>query len=315
VEARNPLDYIHSLSQNTLAEIREQLRRLHPKELDEGGIAGALGQYCKVLVDRYSINIEFTAETELALSRSKQAELYYIAREALWNVVKHARANSITVTSGMARGIDTIAHKGALSKNGRTVAILGSGLDVIYPDENKPLFEMICENGAVISEYPLGTKPDAQNFPKRNRIISGLSIGTVIIESRLTGGAIQTAALALEQNREVFAVPGNLGVVQSEGTNSLIQKGEAKLITNAEDIFVELNLKIQPEIGKNIPKPKIELNFFEQNLLELLNDQPKHIDKISIEAKMSAADCLVHLLSLEFRDLVRQLPGKNFVKY
>ncbi len=222
--------------------------------------------------------------------------------------------NGITVVSGMARGIDTFAHKGSLSSNGRTIAILGSGLDVIYPQENKPLFDEISEKGAVISEYPLGTKPDAQNFPKRNRIISGFSKGTLVIETRLKGGAMQTAALALEQNREVFAVPGNLGIDQSEGTNILIQKGEAKLVRNSEDIFIELNLKIKPEIGKNIPKPSMDLNIFEQNIFELISDEPKHIDKISKESKLSSSDCLVHLLSLEFREMIKQLPGKNFVR-
>ena len=229
-------------------------------------------------------------------------------------LAKDIAVNSFTVVSGMARGIDTIAHKAALSKNGRTIAILGSGLDIIYPYENKRLFDSIHENGAVISEYPLGTKPDAQNFPKRNRIISGLSLGTLIIESRISGGAIQTASLALEQNREVFALPGNLGTSQSEGTNRLIQRGEAKLITNAEDIFVELNLKILPKVGKNIPKPSIDLNLFEQQIFEKLTEQPKHIDRISVDAEMNASDCLVHLLSLEFKELVKQLPGKNFVR-
>lgn len=223
-------------------------------------------------------------------------------------------SNSITVVSGMARGIDTIAHNGALSMNGRTIAILGSGLDVIYPYENKNLYDRICENGAVISEYPLKTKPDAQNFPKRNRIISGFSLGTLVIESKITGGAIQTASLALEQNKEVFAVPGNLGMPQSEGTNKLIQKGEAKLILNSEDIFVELNMKVQSKLGKNISKPAADLNLFEQNVFNKLTDEPKHIDIISSEANMSASECSVHLLSLEFRDLIKQLPGKNFVK-
>jgi DNA processing protein len=230
------------------------------------------------------------------------------------NFAKEMALNSVSVISGMARGIDTIAHKSTLSKKGRTIAVLGSGLDVVYPYENKRLFEEITENGAVISEYPLSTQPDAQNFPKRNRIISGLSLGTLVIESGIKGGAIQTARLALEQNREVFAVPGNLGVQQSEGTNLLIQKGEAKLVKTAEDIFVELNMKIQPEIGKNIPKPTENLNFFEQNLFDLITDQPQHIDKISHKANLGAGDCLVHLLSLEFRDLIKQLPGKNFVR-
>ncbi len=146
----------------------------------------------------------------------------------------------ITIVSGMARGIDSIAHITTLKENGRTVAIIGSGLDVIYPPENKKLFQEISEKGLIISEYPPGTQPDAQNFPKRNRIISGLSLGTVVIETGIKGGAMQTASFALDQGKEVFAVPGNLGVRQSEGTDLLIQKGEAKLIRSAEDVLVEL---------------------------------------------------------------------------
>lgn len=218
----------------------------------------------------------------------------------------------ITIVSGLARGIDSIAHKSALKRNGRTVAVIGSGLDVIYPPENKKLFDEISEKGLVVSEFKLGTKPDAQNFPKRNRIISGLSLGCLIIETAKTGGAMQTGAFALDQNREVFALPGNLGTRQSEGTNLLIQKGEAKLITSSEDILVDLELKLKPIIGKNIPKPNAELNLFEQKIINSLNNEPVQIDKIAAVTNISTSDCLVHLLSLEFKGLVKQLPGKMF---
>ena len=179
---------------------------------------------------------------------------------------------------------------------------------------NKKLFQSISQNGAVISEYKLGTKPDAQNFPKRNRIISGISLGTLVVETKLSGGALQTAAFALEQNKEVFAIPGNLGNTQSEGTNLLIQKGEAKLVRTCNDILVELNLKIEPQIGKNIAKPTYDLNMFEEKIYGLLSNKEKHIDLIANESKINSSECLVHLLSLEFRDFVKQLPGKNFVK-
>lgn len=221
-------------------------------------------------------------------------------------------SQNITVVSGLARGIDSIAHKSALKNGGRTIAIIGSGLDVIYPPENRKLFNEIALNGAVMSEFPLGTKPDAQNFPRRNRIISGLSLGCLVVESAMTGGAMQTAAFSLDQNREVFAIPGNLGVRQSEGTNRLIQKGEAKLVSNAEDILVELELKLKPVIGKNIPKPSVELNMFEEKILTTLQDDPLQIDKISALTELTTSECLVHLLSLEFKGLVKQLPGKVF---
>jgi DNA processing protein len=220
----------------------------------------------------------------------------------------------IPIVSGMARGIDSIAHKTALKNKSRTIAVLGSGLNVIYPPENKKLYDEISESGVVITEYGIDTKPDAVNFPKRNRIISGLSLGSVIIETGITGGAMQTAAFALDQGREVFAIPGNLGVRQSEGTNLLIQKGEAELIASAEDILVELELKLKPIIGKNIPKPSVELNLFEEQILANLENEPLQIDTLAVKSNLSTSDCLVHLLSLEFKGVVKQLPGKVFMR-
>jgi len=212
----------------------------------------------------------------------------------------------------MARGIDSIAHKATLKAGKRTIAIIGSGLDVIYPPENKKLFDEISENGLIISEYELGMKPNAENFPKRNRIISGLSLGCIVVETGIAGGAMQTASFALDQNREVFAVPGNLNVKQSEGTNLLIQRGEAKLIRNSEDVLLELELKLKPIIGKNIQKPKIEMNLFEEKIISVLKNEPVQIDVIALSTNLNTSDCLVHLLSLEFKGLVKQLPGKMF---
>lgn len=229
-------------------------------------------------------------------------------------IVTDLARQKITIVSGMARGIDSIAHKTALINAGRTIAVLGSGLNVIYPPENKKLYDEIVESGAVVTEYSLDTKPDAVNFPKRNRIISGLSLGCVVVETGITGGAMQTAALALDQGREVFAVPGNLGIRQSEGTNLLIQKGEAELVRSAEDILIELELKLKPVIGKNIPRPDIELNLFEEQILSHLNNEPIQIDILASKANLSTSDCLVHLLSLEFKGIVKQLPGKTFIR-
>ncbi len=219
---------------------------------------------------------------------------------------------NITIVSGLARGIDSIAHRTALKAGGRTIAVIGSGLDVIYPPENKKLFYEIAENGAVVSEYKLGTKPDAQNFPKRNRIISGLSLGTVVVETRKNGGALQTAAFALDQNREVFAVPGNINIQQSEGTNTIIKRGEAKLITSASDILDELSIKLNPS-ANNKNKPNVEVNLFEQKILDTLSYNPVHIDKIAASSNLNTSECLVYLLSLEFKGLIKQLPGKNFI--
>lgn len=218
----------------------------------------------------------------------------------------------ITIVSGMARGIDSIAHTGALKCGGRTIAVIGTGLDVIYPPENKKLVESICENGAIISEFIMGTQPDASNFPKRNRIISGLSLGCIIIETGIKGGAMQTARFALDQNREVFALPGNVNVKQSEGTNYLIQRSEAKLIRIAEDVLIDLELKLKPVLGKNIPKQQHELSLFEEKIINALNNKPLHIDMIAATTDLATSDCLVYLLSLEFKGLIKQLPGKMF---
>ncbi len=219
---------------------------------------------------------------------------------------------NITVVSGLARGIDSITHAAALKNSARTIAVIGSGLDIVYPPENKKLFEQISECGLIVSEYPLGTKPDAQNFPRRNRIISGMSLGCIIIETGITGGAMQTAAFALEQNREVFAVPGNLGVKQSEGTNLLIQRGEAKLVRSAEDVLVELNIKLKTaeiNAGKTMHEG---LNLFEEKIISTLESGTLHIDQIAMQTGFTVSDCLVHLLTLEFKGLTKQLPGKFF---
>lgn len=222
-------------------------------------------------------------------------------------------SQGITIASGLARGIDSVAHEAALKTNGRTIAVLGCGINVIYPPENKKLYDKIPNSGLLISEFPLGTKPDAQNFPSRNRIISGLSLGCIVVESGVLGGALQTAEFALDQGREVFAIPGNLGVKQAEGSNTLIQQGGAKLVRNPEDILVELELKLKPVIGKSIPKPNVDINLFEQKILTVLEDKEMQIDNIATQTGLSTSDCLVNLLTLEFKGLVKQLPGKMFI--
>jgi len=201
-----------------------------------------------------------------------------------------------------------------VQNNGRTIAVLGSGVDVIYPSENKNLSEDILKNGALISEFPIGTIPDAPNFPKRNRIISGLSRGVVVVETGLTGGAMITAKLALDQGREVFAVPGNIGVRQSEGTLALIQRGEAKLVINTNDILVEIGAQ-KAKHNESAEREKMlnSLNLFEQKLMQVLSQEPMQIDIIANVTSLSVSDCLVYLLSLEFKGLIQQLPGKMFV--
>lgn len=227
-----------------------------------------------------------------------------------------ARAG-VTVVSGLARGIDTVAHSAALRSGGRTIAVIGSGLDVVYPPENRDLLERICTSGAVVSEFPMGTTPEAQNFPKRNRIISGLSLGTLVVETDLTGGAMITANLALDQNREVFAIPGQIDRRRSRGCHALIREGRAKLVESIEDIVAELGPKLGPfpaRIGSHVPDRPATLGLFEQALLDMLTETPSHIDALAAKSGFSTSDALVNLLALEFKGLARQLPGKMFVR-
>ncbi len=226
----------------------------------------------------------------------------------------------ISVVSGMARGIDTVSHKGALNADGRSIAVLGCGLDNPYPPENKELFESLSNNGCVISEFPLGTPPNKENFPKRNRLISGLSLGVVVVEATINSGSLITANCALQQNREVFAIPGNVTSRNSEGTNALIKKG-AKLVQKVEDILEEIapHLKgllcssknISGEIFSKNPNG-LEITDEEKAICNILSSEPKHIDAISRETKIRTSRLLGMLLGLEIKDVVKQAEGKRF---
>ncbi|MBC8184209.1 DNA-protecting protein DprA [candidate division KSB1 bacterium] len=231
-------------------------------------------------------------------------------------ISKDLGKKGITIVSGLARGIDTLSHLAALRSGSRTIAVLGSGLDKIYPPENKKLADKIFNQGAVISEFPFGTKPDGPNFPRRNRIIAGLSLGTIVIEAGIKSGALLTANYALEHNREVFAVPGNINSPRSDGANQLIKDG-ARPISGANDVLIELAqplkyfLKSEKEPENKIPK---NLSDIEKTILEVLSGDPIHIDTLAPKIGKSTAETLSLLLPLEFKDLVKQLPGKLFVK-
>jgi DNA processing protein len=227
---------------------------------------------------------------------------------------EHLAGLGLTIVSGLARGIDTTAHAAALKAGGRTLAVIGSGIDVIYPSENKRLAERISHKGAILSEYEMGAKPDAVNFPRRNRIISGLALGTLIVETTETGGAMITASTALDQNREVFAVPGPITESRSSGTNRLIKEGRAKLVDCVDDIVSELQTKLTPRLKTEEKRIEIPLSLFERRLLDCLGTEPLHIDAIAEQTSLATSDALVNLLSLEFKGLVKQLPGKLFVR-
>lgn len=238
-------------------------------------------------------------------------------RNVCLNLVKELSGMKIPIISGMAKGIDSVSHLSALSNDNLTYAILGSGVDVVYPAENRKLYQEICERGVVISEYEPGAKPDKVNFPRRNRIISGISLGTIIIETGIRGGSMITAELAIDQNKEIFAVPGSIYSKRSEGANFLIKQGMAKLISGADDVINELEYKLSGYIEKSETKTagkEIELNLFERKLYEEIKDEPVHIDSLSEQTELNISDCLVNLLSLEFKGLIRQLPGKKFIR-
>ncbi|MBV6479070.1 MAG: hypothetical protein HGGPFJEG_01831 [Ignavibacteria bacterium] len=225
---------------------------------------------------------------------------------------------NIPLISGFARGIDTIVHRVSLKQGNLTYAVLGSGADVIYPFENRKLYYDMVEKGAVISEFEPGAKPDKVNFPRRNRIISGISVGTLVVESGIKGGALLTAEIAVDQNKEVFALPGYINSRQSEGTNELIKKGQAKLVTCTDDILVELQSKLNTVSNKKTEKVSDSvmesMNDSERKIFNALDYEPVHIDKINEITSLDISDCLVSLLSLEFKNLVKQLPGKNFIR-
>jgi DNA processing protein len=215
-----------------------------------------------------------------------------------------------TIVSGMARGIDTLAHTAAIKSGGRSIAVLGSGIDIPYPAENKGLIEKIASSGYVMSEFSLGTKPDKENFPKRNRLISGLSLGVLVVEATAESGSLITATYAMEQGKEVFAVPGCINSLNSEGTNGLIKKG-AKLVQKVEDVVEEL-APILKGFLRSKEKAKIELTVDEQRVCDIMTSEPRHVDVLSRESSMPASKVLGILLSLELKGIARQAEGKKF---
>lgn len=217
----------------------------------------------------------------------------------------------LTVISGCARGIDTVAHTGAL-QTGRTIAILGGGVDVPYPYENRGLLVKIAENGAVVSEFVPGTRPDAWRFPVRNRLISGMSLGILVVESGLTGGAMITATIAGEQGRDVWALPGTTDNAASQGPHSLIKEG-AKLAECAEDIMKDLGIETEAPARERSPLPG-NLSPDQKAVIGVLTLHPKHVDEIITECKLSPAAASSALTLLEMMGHIRRVPGNSYVR-
>lgn len=251
----------------------------------------------------------------LAIVGSRNATPY--GRKTTKRLCRELTRHGMTVVSGMARGIDTAAHLGALEEGGVTLAVLGSGLECIYPAENRTLYERIAATGAVISELPLAAGPDAHHFPQRNRIISGISVGTVVVEATRRSGSLITARLAAEQNREVFAVPGSIESFKSIGTHQLIKNG-AKLVTQVGDVLEELPrwalAARRPAATRRqaAAQPAAPLSEAEASVFENLSVYPIHVDDLTRRLKMEAGQLSSILLSLELKGLVRQDPGKLF---
>lgn len=271
-------------------------------------------------------NVEVLAQPGIALVGTRHPTPYGIGMAE--RLACDLAARGLVIFSGLARGVDTAGHRGALSAKGKTVAVFGTGVEIVYPRENSKLVDqMLALGGAVISEFPMGTFPAPQNFPIRNRIISGISIGVLVIEAAEYSGTRITARCALEQNRDVFAVPGNVTNKNSWGPNTLIKQG-AKLVATWEDIWEELppqvRLTLQPEGASESPAgqtaslfQEAELSPHEKKIFALLKaDESTHIDEIveRLEPALSSSDIFAALFELELTGKVKQLPGKNFVR-
>jgi DNA processing protein len=252
-------------------------------------------------------------EACLAIVGTRRPTIY--GRQVTEEIVGDLARSNVAIISGLARGIDSVAHRTALDAGGVTVAVFGSGLDIVYPAENAKLAQAILERGALVSEYPLGVKPKPEYFPLRNRIMSGLSLGVLVVEAGEKSGALITAHQAVEQNREVFAVPGSILSPASQGTNRLIQEG-AKLVRSYTDILEELNLTIvvqQAKIEGFFPAEQSATCTSESAILRQLSSEPNHIDEICRRSGLPMPEVSSTLAVLELKGVARQVGNMNYV--
>lgn len=256
----------------------------------------------------YKGNIELLNQTSLAVVGTRKITAY--GQQVVPKIVAPLVAQNITIVSGLALGIDALAHQTCINNNGSTIAVLGSGLDQIYPASNRYLAEKIINTGLIISEYPPGTPPLKHHFPYRNRIISGLCLGTIVIEGNEDSGSLITAKYALDQNREIFAVPGNILAQYSTGTNKLIKMG-AKLITSTEDIFEELNIEQTKQF--NQAQKVIADNKEEEIILNILSNEPLHVNDIIKQVQLDVATTNSTLSLMEIKGKIKNLGGSNYV--
>jgi DNA processing protein len=248
-------------------------------------------------------------EWAVAMVGTRKASVY--GREVARRLSGELAASGVTVVSGLARGIDGVAHQAALASGGRTLAVLGSGVDVIYPSEHRRLAQAVMENGALVSDYPLGSRPEASNFPPRNRIISGLSLGTVVVEAGQRSGALITADCALDQGREVFAVPGSILNPGSRGCNRLLREG-AHVVTEALDVLEVLHLDQVPE--KQAARMALPDNPTEAAVFQRLSAEPRHLDDIARGSGMPVEVVSSTLVMMELKGMVRQVGRLQYVR-
>ena len=253
---------------------------------------------------------ELSPEDDWAVAIVGTRRVTPYGRQVTEQVAAFLAANGVTVVSGLARGVVAIAHNAAVKAGGRTLAVFGSGVDKIYPPENRVLAEQICEHGAILSDYAPGTPPESSNFPPRNRIISGLSMAVVVIEAGKTSGALITAEFAAEQGREVFAVPGNILAPQSKGTNKLIQQGALPLLS-VEDIMQALNLT---RVGQHkAARRALPADEVEAKLLTAIGDEPLHVDEIRNQTGLPVEKVSATLVMMELKGMIRQVGSMHYV--
>jgi DNA processing protein len=314
------------LGGKTITAIIAERKRLDPQLLYEKVVAGGMrvvtiedADYPVPLKQIYAPpvllyvkgNLPLPGELVIAMVGSRQATPY--GRQVALKLAAELAGYGIWVVSGLARGIDSCVHRGVLREGGKTVSVLGSGLDVVYPRENVRMLQEIIVSGGAVSEYPPGTQPLPGHFPARNRIISGMAAGTVVVEASARSGALITAELALEQGREVFAVPGPVTSNQSAGVHKLIQDG-AKLAGTVTDILEEFNLKpLFHEDQEATPSGGQNLTAQEKKVLALLVATPVHIEQLIIDTGLEVPEMTKILTYLELKGLARQLPGKYFL--
>jgi DNA processing protein len=323
---RESVDALKSFESREKARLQiDEIRRLGAE-----AITLAHKEYPKLLRETYDPPIVIYClgnlvnavnQPAIAIVGSRRCSSY--GRNVAEKLSRELAERGITIISGLARGIDSAAHRGALEGGGLTIGVMGTGLDAVYPKENRRLAERISESGALVTEFPLATPPASQNFPFRNRVISGLAMGVMVVEGAERSGSLITARLAYEQGRDVFAVPGNITSHKSFGPNYLIKDG-AKLVHTWRDVVEEFPLEVKAAIlsaerGEHFLEQarveEVELSGPERTVLKMLRtDEPLHIDQLIAKAGLPSGDLMGALLKLEMLDRIRQLPGKSFVR-